>query len=171
MAAHSNILAWRIPWTEEPGRLQSIGSQRVRHDRGHWARIHAGREKTSHLSCCLYFLKFIFNWRTVVLQYRVGFCHTSIWINHRYTYVAPSWPSSPLQPHSTPLGCHKVPVWAPWVIQQIPTGYLFYIWWCMSFYATVSICPTLSFPSCPESVLYVCVSTAALQIGSSVPSF
>ena len=32
MATHSNILAWRIPWTEEPGRLQYMGSQRVRHD-------------------------------------------------------------------------------------------------------------------------------------------
>ena len=32
MATHSSILAWRIPWTEEPGRLQSSGSQRVRHD-------------------------------------------------------------------------------------------------------------------------------------------
>ena len=31
MATHSSILAWEIPWTEEPGRLQSIGSQRVRH--------------------------------------------------------------------------------------------------------------------------------------------
>ena len=29
MATHSNILAWRIPWTEEPGGLQSTGSQRV----------------------------------------------------------------------------------------------------------------------------------------------
>ena len=29
MAAHSSILAWGIPWTEEPGRLQSMGSQRV----------------------------------------------------------------------------------------------------------------------------------------------
>ena len=29
MATHSSILAWRIPWTEEPGRLQSTGSQRV----------------------------------------------------------------------------------------------------------------------------------------------
>ena len=29
MATHSNILAWRIPWTEEPGGLQSMGSQRV----------------------------------------------------------------------------------------------------------------------------------------------
>ena len=32
MATHSNILAWRIPWMEEPGRLQSMGSQRVGHD-------------------------------------------------------------------------------------------------------------------------------------------
>ena len=32
MATHSRILAWRIPWTEEPGGLQSTGSQRVRHD-------------------------------------------------------------------------------------------------------------------------------------------
>ena len=32
MATHSSILAWRIPWKEEPGRLQSTGSQRVRHD-------------------------------------------------------------------------------------------------------------------------------------------
>ena len=32
MAAHSSTLAWRIPWREEPGRLQSMGSQRVRHD-------------------------------------------------------------------------------------------------------------------------------------------
>ena len=31
MAPHSRILAWRIPWTEKPGRLQSMGSQRVRH--------------------------------------------------------------------------------------------------------------------------------------------
>ena len=31
-ATHSSLLAWRIPWTEEPGGLQSIGSQRVRHD-------------------------------------------------------------------------------------------------------------------------------------------
>ena len=32
MATHSRILAWRIPWTEEPGGLQSLGSQKVRHD-------------------------------------------------------------------------------------------------------------------------------------------
>ena len=32
MAAHSSILAWKISWTAEPGRLPSMGSQRVRHD-------------------------------------------------------------------------------------------------------------------------------------------
>ena len=32
MASHSSTLAWKIPWTEEPGRLQSMGSLRVRHD-------------------------------------------------------------------------------------------------------------------------------------------
>jgi len=32
MASHSSTLAWKIPWTEEPGRLQSMGSLRVGHD-------------------------------------------------------------------------------------------------------------------------------------------
>ena len=32
MATHSSILAWEMPWTQEPGRLPSTGSQRVRHD-------------------------------------------------------------------------------------------------------------------------------------------
>ena len=32
MATHSSILAWKIPWMEEPGRLQTVGSQRVGHD-------------------------------------------------------------------------------------------------------------------------------------------
>ena len=32
MAIYSRTIAWKIPWTEEPGRLQAIGSQRVRHD-------------------------------------------------------------------------------------------------------------------------------------------
>ena len=36
MATHSSILAWRIPWTEEPGGLQSMGSQRIGQDVGAW---------------------------------------------------------------------------------------------------------------------------------------
>ena len=37
MVTHSSILTWRIPWTEMPGGLQSMGSQRVRHDWSNWA--------------------------------------------------------------------------------------------------------------------------------------
>ena len=40
-AAHSRILAWEIPWTEEPGGLQSLGSQRVGYGRSDLARINA----------------------------------------------------------------------------------------------------------------------------------
>ena len=46
MATHSSILAWRIPWTEKPGWLQSMGSQRVRHD---WARYCAIFQTFLHL--------------------------------------------------------------------------------------------------------------------------
>ena len=40
MATHSNTLAWRIPWTEEPGGLYSIGMQKVGHDWGNLAGMH-----------------------------------------------------------------------------------------------------------------------------------
>ena len=40
MATHSSTLVWRTPWTEEPGRIQSTGSQRVRHDWSGWAHLH-----------------------------------------------------------------------------------------------------------------------------------
>ena len=40
MAIHSSILAWTMPWTEEPGRLQSIGLQRVRHNWSDLAGMH-----------------------------------------------------------------------------------------------------------------------------------
>ena len=47
MAIHSSTIAWKIPWTEEPGRLQSTGSQRVRHD---WATSHSSHIDWSPLS-------------------------------------------------------------------------------------------------------------------------
>ena len=62
MATHSGILAWRIPWTEEPGRLQSMGLQSVRHD---WATKHSipqgipsmlsGQQPDIHWTDFLYF--------------------------------------------------------------------------------------------------------------------
>ena len=51
MATHCSILAWRIPWTEEPGGLQSMGSHTVRHDWAHT--VFNKREKCfTHRSCC-----------------------------------------------------------------------------------------------------------------------
>ena len=47
MATHSSILAWRTLWTEEPGELQSIGLQRIGHDRvtKHTARMHSTEQR------------------------------------------------------------------------------------------------------------------------------
>ena len=44
MVSHSSILAWRIPWTEKPGWLYSIGSQRVRHDQAINTSLHFTRD-------------------------------------------------------------------------------------------------------------------------------
>ena len=58
MATHSGILAWRTPWTEEPGRLQSIGSQRVRHDWSDLARMHTSiwiSRYISRMFVCIHF--------------------------------------------------------------------------------------------------------------------
>ena len=59
MATHSSILAWRIPWTEEPDGLESIGSQRVRHDWSNLAHSHSLSQrsviqhlKSEHLLSC-----------------------------------------------------------------------------------------------------------------------
>ena len=51
MVTHSSILAWRIPWTEEPGGLQSIGSQRVGHD---WVHTHTH----THIRHNLFYVNF-----------------------------------------------------------------------------------------------------------------
>ena len=52
LATHSTVLAWRIPWTEEPGRLQSVGLQRVRHT---WASLHYFRGDAEWISLSISF--------------------------------------------------------------------------------------------------------------------
>ena len=65
MAPHSSNLAWKIPWTEEPGRLQSMGSRRVGHDSSDLAAVQSleknrssvtrrgeGRHTICSLKCC-----------------------------------------------------------------------------------------------------------------------
>ena len=56
MAIHSSVLAWRIPWTEESGRLQSIGSQRVRHD---WSDLAHTYDIYIYIYMCVYIYIYI----------------------------------------------------------------------------------------------------------------
>ena len=60
MATHSSILAWRSPWTEDPGCLQSMGSQWVRHD---WA------TSATFLKSYMFTCYFILFWRMCTLEY------------------------------------------------------------------------------------------------------
>ena len=102
MATCSSILAWEITWTEEPGGLQSTGSQRVGHD---WAHTHAHT--------------YLFN--SVVLVSAVQQCEPAI----RRHITPPSWASflpTPPSRHPTPLGCHRAANWVSCVMQQLPTS-------------------------------------------------
>ena len=56
MPTHSSIFAWRIPWTEKPGDLQSIGSQRVGHDWSDLAHVHMQLQLCKHYSFFSYLL-------------------------------------------------------------------------------------------------------------------
>ena len=81
MATHSSILAWRIPWTEEPGGLQSMDSQRVRHDwatfTGHfWAGFSKNCSRNDHsqnlqeVGFSVLLLTEDYRWRGEVAQWR-----------------------------------------------------------------------------------------------------
>ena len=126
--------------------------------------------------CCQYSLKiflFIFNWLMIGLQYCFDFCHSSTWINHRCTYVPPSWVSLPPPAHPHPLGYYRAPVWVPWVTQQIPIGYLFtYVDVFTSMLLSPFISPSPS-SSPPLSISLFSVSESPLLLceDSSVPSF
>ena len=71
MATHFNILAWRFPWTEEPGGLQSIGLQRVGHDRSDLACTHG--KKGGAISHQHIFVHFITHCKTIWGRYLSGF--------------------------------------------------------------------------------------------------
>ena len=75
MATHSSTLAWKIPWTEEPGRLWSMGSQRVGHD---WATSVSFSAKWDHI-----FLKWE-HWRPTESQ-------TLVTYHKEWTFLCQSW--------------------------------------------------------------------------------
>ena len=88
MGTHSGILTWRIPWTEEPGRLQSTGSQRVRHD---WVIL-----TSSHFADLLHFVPFILSHHASVcllstnlfcLNSPTSFAGTTLLLNPSYQLI------------------------------------------------------------------------------------
>ena len=73
MATHSSIFAWRIPWTEEPGGLQSMGSQRVRHDWAASTQTHTewpaqNLANDMYLTNTIYTRFFIYSWALYILH-------------------------------------------------------------------------------------------------------
>ena len=99
---HSSILAWKIPWTKEPGRLQSTGSQRVRHN---WAikqqKCHVGAQCEQALDCS----------KDTTEQQRLALpCPASCWENagRRQPSVALSDPKGPAEPEKKPKGVWRV---------------------------------------------------------------
>ena len=121
MATHSSVLAWRNPWTEEPGGLQSVGSQRVEH---HWATKYstAQFQETrkeiqlyTHTYICIHFIFF-----SLIVYYRIlriGPCLYSgsllfIYLTYRSVYMLIPTPNLSLS--LFPFGNHKF-VFCLWI--------------------------------------------------------
>ena len=94
MAIHSSILAWTIPWSEEPGRLQFIGLHRVRHD---WNHLVHSTQHNSVKQLCLnlkkrsdssfFFISRVENWQLMGLYICLYKC-LYVWM-HVYMYFEP----------------------------------------------------------------------------------
>ena len=98
----------------------------------HWIREpqgYKGLQKSSNI--IFFFLNFfIFNWKIIALQRGADFCHTTMWINHKYTYVPSLLNLTPtLYSITLLLGCYRAPDWTPCVIQPFPASYLLYLWY------------------------------------------
>ena len=102
---------------------------------------------------------FVVNWRLIALKHCVGFCHISLWISHRYTYVplllnlpSTSHPILPSRLSQSTRFEH------PTSYSKFPLAIKFYPWQCVCFSATPAGRPTLSFPLCVHSLFSMSVS-------------
>ena len=85
MAAHSSTLAWKIPWAEEPGRLQSVGSQTVRHDWAtslHFFIVHTPYPSAEHPVCKMTLYPQLLYKRTSFCYKHKGIVHLALRLAH-----------------------------------------------------------------------------------------
>ena len=111
------------------------------------------------------FLQFVFNCRKITVVH--WFLHPTMKFSHNYTYITFVLSIPLLTPHSTLQGYHRVPDWAPYVLQQLLTSQLFtHVIVCMSMLFMYS---SHCFPNCVhEFALCICISIPFLQISSSI---
>ena len=104
MATYSNILAWRIPWTEEPGRLQCMGLQRVGHNLAtEYPRMHT-LPNVWHLTQCPALCRCLIN------------TLTNLWMNEAYSSQDVSLAIPPLP------GIEKIALFRPSTVQTGSTA-------------------------------------------------
>ena len=146
MATYSNILDWRIPWTEEPGGLQFLGLQRVRHD---WA---------PNIHMVVAYLSFFNTW----LKPSVQFSHSVVSDSlrpHEPEHAMPtcSSPTPRLHPNSYPL--------SRWCHPTISSFVVLFSSCPQSFPAAVSFQMSQLFASCGQSI-GVSASTSVLSMNT-----
>ena len=83
MATHSNIFAWKIPWTEEPGGLQSMGSQRARHDWTTNTFRTLGTYCLQNCTCALEWILLKASSNFMVNYFMAYFCHFHTFLQRR----------------------------------------------------------------------------------------
>ena len=108
-----NDLSYFLSWDMEVTVVETILS--LFHNWGNWDPETVPKLALSHFcfsGLCIFFkLKFIFNWKKIALRFCVGFCRTSTWISHRYTYVLSLLNLLPPPALHTPLGFQRVLDW------------------------------------------------------------
>ena len=141
LATHSSNLAWKIPWAEKAGGLQSMGSQRIRHDRvtePKLAQSSWGVGRTYVLDLAVLSLLFSYygrcrttlflNWNIIALSCCVNSCCTVKWIAICIHIPPPLLRLGPPFPPSHPSKSSQTTELSSLYWKVLPTSYLFYTW-------------------------------------------